>query len=223
MSRTESLVAILLHPLLRLCHGDTLVLNIFRLTAGRPTARERIASLGILANVLDSRFFKHPLLRKYTALVNEDLTATYSRDIQKWLLVAPIIGVLTGLIITGIAVLVLDVIWAALLPYYLAHHWAIVVGLVAGFFVTGLIMQFCTPDPDEHSTEEIVRSYHEHQGDIDISPFWWKLLAADDHRRLGRQRGARRTEHLQRRRNRLVAVDQAAADSASRRATGASC
>src|SRR5271154_784188 len=140
--------------------------------------RERIAALEILANVLDSRFLKHPLIRKYTALVNEDLTATYSRDIQKWLLVAPIIGILAGLIITGIAVLVLDVIWAALLPYYLAHHWAIVVGLVFGFFVTGLIMQFRTPDPDEHSTEEIVRSYHEHQGDIDIGPFWWKLLAA---------------------------------------------
>ncbi|MFZ0679963.1 chloride channel protein [Candidatus Binatus sp.] len=134
--------------------------------------------MGIFANLLDSRFFKHPLLIKYTALVNEDLTATYSRDIQKWLLAAPIIGILTGLIITGIAVLVLDVIWGALLPYYLGHHWAIVVGLVAGFFVTGLIMQFCTPEPDEHSTEEIVRSYHEHQGDIDIGPFWWKLLAA---------------------------------------------
>jgi chloride channel protein, CIC family len=134
--------------------------------------------LGILANVLESKFLKHPLLRKYTALVNEDLTATYSRDIQKWLLVAPIIGVLAGLIITGIAVLVLNVVWAAVLPYYLAHHWAIVVGLVAGFFVTGVIMQSCTPDPDEHSTEEIVRSYHEHQGDIDVGPFWWKLFAA---------------------------------------------
>jgi chloride channel protein, CIC family len=134
--------------------------------------------LGIIANVLDSKFLKHPVLRKYTALVNQDLTATYSRDIQKWLLVAPIIGITAGLIITGIAVLVLDVIWRALLPYYLGHHWAIVVGLVAGFFVTGLIMQFCAPDPDEHSTEEIVRSYHEHQGDIDIGPFWWKLLAA---------------------------------------------
>ena len=114
--------------------------------------------MGILANVLESKFLKHPLLRKYTALVNEDLTATYSRDIQKWLLVAPIIGVLAGLIITGIAVLVLNFVWAALLPYYLAHHWAIIVGLVAGFFITGVIMQSCTPDPDEHSTEEIVRS-----------------------------------------------------------------
>ncbi len=134
--------------------------------------------MGILANLLDSSFFKHPLLRRYTSLVNEDLTATYSRDIQKWLLVAPVIGILAGLIITVIAVLVLDVIWATLLPYYLNHHWAIVVGLVAGFFVTGLLMQFRTPDPDEHSTEEIIRSYHEHQGDIDIGPFWWKLLAA---------------------------------------------
>jgi len=132
----------------------------------------------IFANLLDSRFFRHPLLRKYTALVNEDLAATYSRDIQKWLLVAPIIGVLTGLITAAIAVLILGLVWAALLPYYLAHHWAIVAGLVAGFFVTGLIMQFRTPDPNRHSTEEIVRSYHEHQGDIDMHSFWWKLIAA---------------------------------------------
>jgi hypothetical protein len=32
-------------------------------------------------------------------------------------------------------VLVLNVVWAALLPYYLTRHWAIVVGLVAGYFV----------------------------------------------------------------------------------------
>ncbi len=43
---------------------------------------------------------------------------------------------------------------------------------------TGLIMQYGTPDPDEHSTEEIIRSYHEHQGDIDVRSFWWKILAA---------------------------------------------
>ena len=44
--------------------------------------------------------------------------------------------------------------------------------------MTGLIMQFLTPDPDEHSTEEIIRSYHNHQGDIDMRPFFPKLLAA---------------------------------------------
>ncbi len=138
----------------------------------------KTAAVGLLTRVFESKLLSHPRLKKYASLVNEDLTATYSRDIQKWLLVAPIIGVVTGLVITGIAWLILDTIWAALLPAYLAHHWLILPGLAVGFLLTGLIMQFRTPDPDEHSTEEIVRSYHEHQGDIDMRPFWWKLLAA---------------------------------------------
>ncbi len=121
---------------------------------------------------------RHPRFEKYASLVREDLAATYSRDLHKWLLVAPLIGVLTGMIITAIAVIILDVIWPRLLRYYLLHHWAIIPGLVAGFVVTGLIMQFLTPDPNEHSTEEIVRSYHEHQGDIVMRPFIPKLLAA---------------------------------------------
>ncbi len=128
--------------------------------------------------LFQSELLNHPSIRRYTALINEDLTATYSRDIQKWLLVAPIIGVVTGLFITGIATLILDTIWVRVLPYYLLHHWAIVIGLLIGFTLTGLIMQFRTPDPDEHSTEEIIRSYHEHQGDIDVRSFWWKILAA---------------------------------------------
>jgi hypothetical protein len=36
---------------------------------------------------------RHPRFGKYLALVHEDLSATYSRDIHKWLLVAPLIGV----------------------------------------------------------------------------------------------------------------------------------
>jgi len=134
--------------------------------------------LAFVDRVFESRLLNHPSIRRYTALINEDLTATYSRDIQKWLLVAPIIGVVTGLFITAIATLILDTIWVHVLPYYLMHHWAIVVGLLMGFLVTGIIMQYCTPNPDEHSTEEIIRSYHEHQGDIDVRSFWWKILAA---------------------------------------------
>jgi chloride channel protein, CIC family len=134
--------------------------------------------LGFLHRLFDSKLLGHPRIRRYTALINEDLTATYSRDIQKWLLVAPIIGLVTGLFITGIATLILDTIWVRVLPYYLAHHWAIVVGLLAGFLLTGIIMRYATPNPDEHSTEEIIRSYHEHQGDIDVRSFWWKILAA---------------------------------------------
>src|SRR5665213_2460671 len=102
---------------------------------------------------------KHPLMRKYFPLVHEDLSATYSRDLHKWLIIAPIIGVTTGLLITAIATIILGKMWPAVLSYYLKHHWAIVPGLVVGFVITGLLMQFFTPDPDEHSTEEIIRSY----------------------------------------------------------------
>jgi chloride channel protein, CIC family len=120
----------------------------------------------------------HPLLRKYLPLVHEDLTAVYTRDLQKWLIVAPIIGVVTGLAVTGIAVVILDRLWPVVLASYLHHRWAIVPVMVVAFAATGLIMQLLTPDPDEHSTEEIIRSYHEHQGDIDMRPFLPKLLAA---------------------------------------------
>jgi chloride channel protein, CIC family len=124
------------------------------------------------------RFFDHPVLQRYFPLVREDLTAVYSRDLQKWLIVAPLIGVVTGLAITAIAVIILGKMWPVVLNYYLGHHWAIVPGLVLGSALTGLIMQFLTPDPNEHSTEEVIRSYHEHEGAIDMRPFFPKLLAA---------------------------------------------
>ncbi|MDE3179003.1 MAG: chloride channel protein, partial [Acidobacteriota bacterium] len=125
-----------------------------------------------------SRVLNHPLLRKYTALVHEDLSATYSRDLHKWLIVAPIIGVTTGLVITLITKIILSWMWPRFLAYYLLHPDVIIPGLVAGFIIAGLIMQYSTPDPDEHSTEEIIRSYHEHQGDVQMRPFVPKLLAA---------------------------------------------
>lgn len=131
-----------------------------------------------IARLFAASPFNHPILRPYTALVRRDLSNTYSRDIQKWLLVAPIIGITTGIIISLLTTVLLDTIWVRMLAFYLHYHWAIVPGLAIGFAVTGLIMQYRTPNPNEHSTEEIVVSYHEHQGDIDIRPFWWKLLAA---------------------------------------------
>ena len=125
-----------------------------------------------------NRFMRHPVVRRLFPMVHEDLTAVYSRDLQKWLIIAPIIGVTTGLLITGIVIILLGKLWPAVLGYYLHHHWAIVPGMALAFAFTGLIMQFMTSDPDEHSTEEVIRSYHEHQGDIDLHPFVAKLVAA---------------------------------------------
>ena len=118
------------------------------------------------------------MLRKYLPVVHQDLSATYSRNLHKWLIIAPIIGVITGLGITGIAVLVLRIVWPVTVDYFLHHVWAIIPIVTVAFALTGLIMQFLTPDPNEHSTEEIVKSYHEHQGDIDMRPFFAKLFAA---------------------------------------------
>jgi chloride channel protein, CIC family len=123
-------------------------------------------------------FFNRPGLRKYTRVVHRDLSEVYSRDLHKWLLVAPVIGVATGLVISAIAEIILNEIWPRLLHYYLGHHWSIVPGLVVGFVLTGLIMQYATPDPDEHSTEEIIHSYHKDDGRVAMRPFLPKLLAA---------------------------------------------
>lgn len=129
-------------------------------------------------SITNSKIFNHPLVRKYTALVHEDLSATYSRDLHKWLIAAPLVGVVTGLVVTLIAETILYWTWQHVLIYFLGHAWAIIPGVTAAFIAAGLIMQFFTPDPNEHSTEEIIRSYHEHQGDIRMRPFIPKLLAA---------------------------------------------
>jgi len=119
-----------------------------------------------------------PRYRKYFALVHEDLSAVYSRDIHKWLFLAPLIGVVTGILITGVVLVILHFLWAFMLTFYYAHHLLIVPLTTLGFLLTGLIMQFLTPNPNQHSTEEIIASYHEHQGDINLHPFWFKLTAA---------------------------------------------
>lgn len=131
-----------------------------------------------IADQSRSGLVRHPLWRRLVPLIHEDLTAVYARDLRKWLLIAPLIGVVTGLVITAISITILQALWPAVLAFYLRHHWAILPGLLFGCIATGLIMQCFTPDPDEHSTEEIIRSYHLHQGDVNMRPFLPKLLAA---------------------------------------------
>lgn len=121
---------------------------------------------------------RHSLAGRYLRLFRADLADVYARDLRKWLVLAPIVGAVTGLAITAIAVIILRELWPAVLGCYLRYHWTIVPGLALGFAVTGLIMQFFTPDPNEHSTEEVIRSYHEHEGKIDVRWFLPKIAAA---------------------------------------------
>lgn len=121
---------------------------------------------------------RYPKLHRYAALVREDLAEVYSRDLHKWLIIAPIMGIVTGLLITLLVKVILQWMWPPLLRQYLKHPALIAPGVVIGFVAAGLLMQHLTPDPDEHSTEEIIRSYHEHQGRVAMRPFVPKLLAA---------------------------------------------
>jgi CIC family chloride channel protein len=117
-------------------------------------------------------------LRKYFAVVHADLTEAYARDVGKGLLIAPLIGIVTGLVIVLEVVVILRGIWAFLLSRYCTDHWLILPAVLAGFGATGLIMRYLTPDPDLHSTDEVNRSYHEHHGDMDLSSYWPKMLAS---------------------------------------------
>ena len=124
------------------------------------------------------RLTSYSLLRRFLPRVQEDLSATYSRNLHKWLILAPMIGLLAGLTITAVAVIILRELWPRVLGFYLAHHWAIVPGLVLGCAVAGLIMQYGTGNPNEHSTEEVIQSYHEHEGAIAMRWFPAKIAAA---------------------------------------------
>lgn len=117
-------------------------------------------------------------MRRYLPLVHEDLSATYQRQLHKWLIIAPVIGAVSGLAITAVAEVILRLLWPAVMGYYVHHHWAIVPSLTVAFAVTGLIMQYATPNPNEHSTEEVIQAYHEHEGDLRLRSFPAKILAA---------------------------------------------
>jgi chloride channel protein, CIC family len=65
---------------------------------------------------------RYPHLRKYFAVVHADLTETYARDVGKWLLIAPLIGIVAGLVIVLEVVVILRCIWAFLLPRYCTDH-----------------------------------------------------------------------------------------------------
>lgn len=120
----------------------------------------------------------HPLIARYTNLVRADLRWTYSRNLHKWLLIAPLVGLSVGLFIIGLSEVMLTHLWPTVRSLYGAHPWWMIPGLLLGFISAGWMMQRFTPNPDEHSTEEVIRSYHHHQGVIHTRYFIPKILSA---------------------------------------------
>jgi chloride channel protein, CIC family len=121
---------------------------------------------------------RHPLLqRSFPQRVREDLSVTYTRSLQKWLLISPLMGLVIGAAISLVAWVILHEMWPRVMAQYLAHHWLIIPGLTVSMAVTGLIMQYTVSNPDQHSTEEVIDAYHNNHA-IDMRTFPQKLLAS---------------------------------------------
>jgi CIC family chloride channel protein len=131
-----------------------------------------------MAGKVVERLAGYRIIRRWLPQVQEDLTSTYTRNLHKWLIIAPLVGVVVGLTITAVAVIILRELWPRVLGFYLSHHWAIVPGVALGCALAGLIMQFGTSNPNLHSTEEIIEAYHEHEGAVDVRWFPAKIAAA---------------------------------------------
>ena len=88
------------------------------------------------------------------------------------------IGIATGVVTTLLVEIILVWLWPRFLRWDLAHVAWIIPLTTLGFVIAGVLMQRFTPDPNEHSTEEIIRSYHERSGKVEMKPYVPKLLAA---------------------------------------------
>ena len=119
----------------------------------------------------------HPLLQLRLPRVQEDLSATYTRSLQKWLIIAPLMGLVIGAAISLVAWVILHEMWPRVMAQYLLHHWLIIPGITVGMALTGLIMQYLVDNPDRHSTEEVIEAYHTNTS-LDMRTFPQKLLAS---------------------------------------------
>ncbi|SEG49386.1 chloride channel protein, CIC family [Bryocella elongata] len=127
---------------------------------------------------MTAKLRRYPLVSRLMPLVREDLDNTYARDLHKWLLIAPLLGVTVGLTVTAVSEIILRRMWSPVLACFLAHPWTIVPIVTAGCGLAGVVMQLWTPNPNEHSTEEILHAYHHDEGRVDMRPFAAKLAAA---------------------------------------------
>lgn len=162
-------------------HARARTITQHTLTQSEAASRRKVGQLSTqppTQNARYARFRNYALLRRLAPKVREDLGATYTRHLHKWLIIAPLVGIAAGLLITLVAVATLHKLWPRVFAFYLHHHWAIVPCMTVSFALIGWLMQKFTADPNEHSTEEVIQSYHEHNGDMDLRSMPVKLLAS---------------------------------------------
>lgn len=117
------------------------------------------------------------------ARAGEILNSYYSRtayvrsNLQKWFLFSFITGMVIGLLVAGIHIIIYDEIWFHLRgltgSYTLAFAFP-VIGIVAS---AALVNKY-SKRPGIHSTEEVIWSYNENNGRMDLASFPSKVIAS---------------------------------------------
>ena len=94
---------------------------------------------------------------------------------KKWFLVAALVGLLVGLFVTGLERAVTEV-WQ--FASGRMNGFTVVAFPTLGLLLSGLIMQYGTPNPEIHGTEEVIEAFHERGGVFRFRGFPGKVLAS---------------------------------------------
>lgn len=91
------------------------------------------------------------------------------------LLPAVVVGVVTGLFVTGLRYLTTDVMWAALQRQ---DAWVLFVVPAAGITLSGVLLRWFAKRPEVHDAEAYVESYHQRSSERDWRSFLAKTAAS---------------------------------------------
>ncbi|RJQ52841.1 MAG: chloride channel protein [Actinobacteria bacterium] len=102
-------------------------------------------------------------------------TGPFRERLQKWFVISFIVGAVTGVGVAGVDALIYDVVWRgakSVTPRALISFLP-----MAALLASAFLMKKYSPDK-VHGTEEVIKSYHEQAGKIDVRSAWAKIGAA---------------------------------------------
>ncbi len=115
-----------------------------------------------------------PRLAEYAEMTRKGSEAFWVR-MKKWFIVAAIVGLLVGLLVTMLDQAVLAV-WGVASSNM--NSFTVVLFPTFGLLLSGLILQYLTVNPEIHGTEEVIQVFHERSGVFRFRSFPGKILAA---------------------------------------------
>jgi CIC family chloride channel protein len=128
--------------------------------------------LGFSANDTVAEGFPNKLATK---------TVQIRSDLKKWFLFSFISGVVIGLIVAGIHVIIYDLIWYHLRDISNGSHSGRFFAFalpIAGILAAAFIVNKFSSNPGIHSTEEVIQTYHDDDGQMNLASFPAKVLAS---------------------------------------------